>query len=198
MPARPRLILVFTCLSFVACNGGGKETGYTAPDGPVREETRYEGTSRGRLPDGSYEAPEENLLFLRTLDPAPSTVREQAWSWEAGGEVTTFDLTHTVDAEAGTFTADFVTGDGTLRVEGAFDAGGAWAWTAWHSTSTYVDGPDAGVTVQSTDTLDPGSGAIHAEKTVFDVGGEATWIIVEDLTPVSEERFDEVLAGMGG
>lgn len=151
----------------------------------------YTGTSQGQLPDGSYvEAPKE-LLFIRRLDPDAATITEEVWSDE-GREWQYYSLVHAVDAAAGTFTSEFVTSDGTLDVVGAYDAGEAWAWTAWHSASIYRDGEYTGWSVQSQDSMD-GKGVATADKHILDAAGAPSWDILEVLTPISEEDFNVLL-----
>lgn len=171
----------------LACAGPSDDTG-TPDDSPVATTTYYLGTSDGQTPDGSYVAPTEEILFIRTLDPVASTITEEFWqedtpAWQHG------ILVHTVDVATETFTATWDTGDGVLAVDGAFDAGDPWDWTAWHSLSTYTDGDYVGWTVTSQDTVDA-DGADTAEKSVIDDGGADTWDIVEVITPTDAERFE--------
>ena len=158
------------------------------------ETTWFSGTSDGQSADGTFDEPAAELLFVRILDRVASTIEEQVWTEQGAGDPWEYDaLTHAVDPEAGTFTADFVTDDGTLEVVGGYDAGEPWAWTAWHSTSTYVDGIYAGTAVLSEDSL-AADGVVTAEKEVYDAGGAHTWSIVEVLTPISEADHDARLA----
>ena len=195
------MIRSLACLALLACADEKAADTAAAGDGEAPAEavaTYFFGTSDGQTPDGSYVAPEDEILFIRTLDPNASTVHEEAWTISASGDLSSYELLHAVDLAAQTFTADFVTADGTMQVEGAFDAGEDWAWTAWHSTSTYVDGRYAGTIVTSTDTLDPTSGVAHADKLVYDADGANTYIIAETLTPVDQTTFEARLAEVGG
>lgn len=141
----------------------------------------YVGESVGQTPDGSYVADPEATALERILDPDASTVTENVW---ASGEAST--LTHTVDGN--TFSSTWTFDGATLQTEGAFDAGDAWAWTAWHSTTTWLDGADAGSRLESTDQLS--ADAAHADKVYYDADGVDVWHIAEDLAAVSEEEFD--------
>lgn len=178
-------------------DGGGDEGAGDGGDGGTEDlqVAWFIGTSDGQTPDGSYVAPTEEVLFIRTLDPGASTMKEEAWTVAPNGDVAAYVLDHVVDTTAGTFTSTFDTGSGVLLVEGAFDAGEAWAWTAWHSRSVYQDGRYEGGWVDSTDTYDlGGTGAARAEKGVFEPGGSQTYAIVENLLPVSQEELEARLA----
>lgn len=168
----------------------------SVPEGtqPVAQTFWYSGSSDGQTPDGSYNPDPAALWFLRALDPAASTITEKVWT-EGARNWDYYELVHAVDAEAGTFTADFVTPDGTLKVEGAYDAGDAWAWTAWHSVSTYQDGQYMGNYVTSEDSL-AADGSAVAHKEVFDATDAHTWSIVESLTPVEEAVFNEGISSI--
>ena len=182
------------------CSGASSESGDsadTASSGlPEASTTFYIGTSDGQTPDGGYVAPTEELLFIRALDPAASTITEQVWSVGERNTVTAYELVHAVDVAAGTFTSTWVTDDGTILVDGAYDAGADWAWTAWHSTSVYQDGANAGLRVESVDHIED-SGVAFAEKVVYDAGGAETYQIVEELTPCSQDDFEEEFAAVG-
>ncbi|GDX81097.1 hypothetical protein LBMAG42_29080 [Deltaproteobacteria bacterium] len=166
------------------------DTGDSADTGAVA--THYFGESQGQTPDGSYVAEPEAILFIRTLDPVASTITEEVWV-EGRPKWTHYLLVHEVDAAAGTFTSEWVTADGTLDVVGGYDAGEAWAWTAWHSTSTYRDGTYAGTVVTSQDSVD-GAGVATAHKDVYDGDGTHSWQIVEVITPTTEAEFTAALA----
>ncbi len=166
------------------------DTADSGAAGPVV--TWYTGTSDGQTPDGSYVQPTEGLLFIRTLDATAGTITEEVWS--EGKPTWSHDvLVHAVDADAGTFTSTWVTEDGTLGIVGAFDAGEPWAWTAWHSTSTYSDGDYLGTRIDSADTVDD-AGAVHTTKSMFDADGKDLWDMVELLTPTTEDAFNAALA----
>ncbi len=188
--------ILLSCLLAPACAGGEEETGGDTAAPAVASTEWYIGTSDGQTPDGSYVAPTEEVLFIRALDPDASTVTEQAWTVGEQG-VTAYELVHDVDAAAGTFTSTFVTDEGTMLVEGAYDAGAAWAWTAWHSTSIYQDGEYQGIRVESQDHVED-SGVAIAEKLVYDATDTLTYEIVEELTPVLQEDFETRLAEVGG
>lgn len=182
---------------FLACAGAADDSAGHA-DVPDPSTTWYFGTNDGQTPDGSYVAPTEEELFIRALDPTASTVSENAWTVDASTQaVTSFALVHDVDVATETFSSTFVTDDGTLLVEGAYDAGDDWAWTAWHSTSTYQDGQYAGMRVESVDHVED-SGQAIAEKVVIDASGTETYDIVEVLTPTDQAAFEERLAELGG
>jgi len=182
---------------FLACTGAADDSGGHA-DLPDATTTWYFGTSDGQTPDGSYVAPTEEILFIRALDPAASTVTESAWTVNANTQaVTAYDLVHDVDVATETFTSTFVTDDGTLLVEGGYDAGDDWGWTAWHSTSTYQDGQYAGMRVESVDHVED-SGVAIAEKVVIDADGTETYDILEQLTPTDQAAFEARLAEIGG
>lgn len=173
-----------------ACTGKPADTADTA-EPLVATTTWYVGTSDGQTPDGTYVAPTAELLFIRTVDPVESTITEEFWQED---EPWRHDLlVHTVDADLGTFTATWDTGDGVLAVSGAFDEGNPWEWTAWHSLSTYTDGTYVGWSVTSSDSMAE-DGTVTAEKSVVDDAGEDTWDIVEVLTPSDQETVDARVA----
>ena len=149
----------------------------------------YNGTSQGQTPDGSYVEDPKNLLFIRIVDEDASTITEQVWTEGGRDTWTYYELVHTVDAVNDTFTAVFVTEEGTLDVLGGYDAGEDWAWTAWHSASTYRDGTYAGTSVQSTDTMDA-TGKVTTNKTIVDTSGTETWKILELLAPMLQADFE--------
>jgi hypothetical protein len=182
-------------LLLLACTGTGDDTG-GSDTAPLVVTTWYLGTSDGQTPDGTYVAPTAELLFIRTLDPGAGTITEEYWqedspAWQHGF------LTHTVDAAAGTFSATWDTGEGVLAVDGAFDAGAAWAWTAWHSLSTYTDGKYVDWTVTSLDSVDD-AGTDTALKSVVDPDGNDTWDIVEVIAPTDQASFEARLAEIEG
>lgn len=182
-----------------ACSGSGADDSGSTPDDsglPDATVVDYIGTSDGQAPDGSYVAPTEELLFIRTVDPAASTISEHVWTVGQRGDVTEYELVHDVDVVAGTFTSTWVTDDGTFLVTGAYDAGEDWAWTAWHSTSVYQDGTNAGLRVESVDHVDD-SGVAHADKQVYDAAGTETYLIVEELVPCSTDDFEEEFLAVG-
>ena len=185
-------------LALLACTPLRDDTADTSPDLPAASTVWYFGTSDGQTPDGSYVAPTDEIIFIRELDPAASTVTENAWTVAAGsGDVSAYVLVHAVDIADQTFTSSFVTEDGTLLVNGGYDAGPDWGWTAWHSTSIYQDGTYAGIRVESVDHVD-GAGVASADKTVFDADGTETYDLVEVLTPTDEASFNDRLAAVGG
>lgn len=153
--------------------------------------------TNGQTPDGSYVAPTEGILFIRALDPVASTVTEQAWSVPNRGDPTYYELVHDVDIATETFTSVFKTADGTLLVDGGYDEGPDWGWTAWHSTSVYQDGTYAGTRVESVDHVLDG-GVAHADKTVYNADDVETYVIVEEITPCSEADFEAALKEIGG
>ena len=185
---------------FVACAGGdsagdggagGEDSSATGPTA-----VHYFGTSVGQTPDGSYVDEAQALLFIRTLDAGASTVTEEYWEegrrkWDHGL------LVHSVDAAGETFTSTWDSGDGMIQTTGAFDAGEAWAWTAWHSTSVYLDGAYVDWVITSTDTVDD-AGVATADKAIRDEDGVETWRILEVNTPTDEESFQERLAEIEG
>ncbi len=197
---------LLSLLSLGACGGkeGGSgggggtasgDSGAADSGGPSASVAWFIGTSDGQTADGSYVAPTEEVLFIRSLDPSASTMREEAWTVAGSGRVSAYALDHAVDAAAGTFSSTFDTGSGVLKVEGVYDAGEPWAWTAWHSRSVYQDGRYAGGWVDSVDTYDlEGTGEAHAEKGVFDPDGTLTYSIVEHLSPVSQATLEARLA----
>lgn len=154
--------------------------------------THYLGVSQGQTPDGTYVAEPEAILFIRSLDPVASTITEEVWV-EGAPKWAHYLLVHEVDVAAGTFTSEWVTADGTIDVVGGYDAGNAWEWTAWHSTSTYRDGTYAGTFVTSQDSMDA-EGVATANKEVYDGEGTHTWRIVEVITPTTEAEFTAALA----
>ena len=164
---------------------------------PAATTVWYIGTSDGQLPDGSYVAPTEEILFIRTVDPAASKVIEEAWSVPARGAVVHYALTHDVNVEDQAFTSSFRTDDGVLFVSGGYDAGPDWAWTAWHSTSIYQDGQYAGTRVESVDQVHDG-GVARADKNVYDADDVETWRIVEEITPCTQAEFEAELTAVGG
>ncbi len=187
-------------LALLACTGSKDDTGPrdTSSDAPVATTAWYFGTSDGQTPDGSYVAPTDEILFIRALDPVASTVTESAWTVvRRTGAVSAYELVHSVDIATETFTSTFVTADGTMDVNGGYDAGPDWVWTAWHSTSIYQDGTYAGTRVESVDHVDD-AGVASAEKAVFDPDGTETWQMVEVLTPTDEASFDARLGEVGG
>lgn len=186
------MLLALAWLS--SCAGGADSAEVGDSEEAEAVVTGYSGRSVGQTPDGSYVADPETLLFRRTVDPGAATVTEEVWT-EGARAWSFLSLVHAVDADAGTFTAVFVTDDGTLDVVGAFDGGEPWAWTAWHSTSTYRDGEYAGTRVESVDAVD-GVGVIVATKEVIEPSGEATWLLEETLTPMATADFDAALAGI--
>lgn len=169
-----------------SAGGDTADTGEAAP-----EVVHYFGESQGQTPDGSYVADPEAILFIRTLDAGASTITEEVWV-EGSPKWVHYLLVHIVDAEAGTFTSEWASEEGTIDVVGGYDAGAAWAWTAWHSTSTYRDGKYAGTVVTSEDAVSD-EGVAQAHKAIFDAEGTETWNIVETLTPTSEEEFAAAL-----
>ena len=185
-PAAPDSSAVADTSDTGATDSGGGDTGSNAIV------TWYFGTSDGQTPDGSYQEPEEDLLFIRTVDPEASTIHEEVWT--SGAKYwTAYDLLHVVDAAQETFTSNWVTDDGTLEVIGAFDEGDPWAWTAWHSTSTYQDGKYAGEWITSEDqTHEDGSNT--AIKEVYDADSNHIWSIVEVLTPTTEDKWKDAFS----
>lgn len=158
----------------------------------------YFGTSDGQTPDGSYDAPPLELLFIRTVDPAASLITEQFWQEPTRGTAwSTGLIVNAVDATALTFGSTWDTGDGEIEIVGTFTEGDPWAWTAWHSTSTYLGGRYQGTTVTSDDQLD-GAGADTADKHVYDEHGTETYQIIEIITPTEQSAFEARLAEIGG
>jgi hypothetical protein len=183
------LILALAC----ADKGEDSGSGEGAKAAPIVE--WYLGSSDGQTPDGSYDEPAHELLFIRTLDPSASTITEEAWQ-EDGDAYSHYVLVHSVDLASQTFSADFETEQGLLQVLGGFDAGEDWAWSAWHSDSTYVDGAYAGTVVRSTDSRDS-AGAVIALKEIYDETDAHIWSIVEQLSPITEEEFGALRADRG-
>lgn len=183
-------------LILFACTGATDDTADTASETPAASTAWYFGTSDGQTPDGGYVAPTDEILFIRALDPAASTITENAWT-VSPTNVSAYELVHAVDVATGTFTSTFVTDDGTMLVSGAYDAGPDWGWTAWHSTSVYQNGTYEGMRVESVDHTDD-AGVATADKTVYDAEGTETYDIVEVLTPTDEGSFNARLAEIGG
>ena len=182
-------------LLLLACTSAPKATDSPTESAELQPQAStawFMGISDGQTPDGSFDAPPQDLLFIRALDPVASTITEEAWADE-GREWSYYKLIHQVDVAASTFTSEFVTGDGTLLVVGGYDAGEPWAWTAWHSTSTYQDGQYQGTYVTSEDSLSS-EGVATAHKEVFDETSTNTWSIVETLNPVDEATFNNAMA----
>lgn len=169
----------------------------TGSPGPSASTTWYFGTSDGEAPDGSYDEAPKEILFIRALDPEAATVTEDAWQQGTARQWDHYMLVHDVDVAAGTFSSLFETPDGTMDVQGGYDAGAPWAWTAWHSTSTYLDGRYTGTVVESVDEVDA-DGVAQAHKEVWDASGAHTWSIVETLTPTDQVSFEERLAQIEG
>lgn len=181
-------------LLLFACAGSGAPKESTAATVPAVTYW-YFGTSQGQTPDGSYVEDPSDLLFIRILDPEASTLVEQVWTEEGRGTWSNYELVHEVDIATETFQAVFVTAEGTLNVEGAYDTGPDWGWTGWHSTSTYQDGDYVGTKVESQDTVDE-KGVVTTNKSIVDTTETVTWEILEILTPTTQEEFETVQAGI--
>ena len=78
--------------------------------------------------------------------------------------------------------------DADLEGVGAFDAGETWEWTAWHSTSTFVDGDYAGWTTTSEDQLD--GDAFTAHKELFDDAGDPQGSVEESMHVIPQEDWE--------
>ncbi|HNC95734.1 MAG TPA: hypothetical protein PKY30_00590 [Myxococcota bacterium] len=180
----------------LACTSGSPDSQPVIKDtAPPPETIWYTGTSQGQKPDGSFVEAERDLLFIRVLDAFESTLTERVWT-EGNRQIwSTYELVHQVDVANNSFTAEFVTPEGTLDVVGAYDAGEPWAWTAWHSTSTYRDGDYVGTKVESQDSVD-GAGVVTTNKQIIDPDGTESWIILERLTPTTQEEFETALASI--
>ena len=192
--------LILACSSPGA--GDSEPSGDSADTGandPVATTIHYIGTSQGQTPDGSYVEDEKEILFIRALDPEASTIGEEFWIEGARGAYDHGELLNTVataDGSTYTFGSLWDTGEGVLEIVGAFTAGGPWSWTAWHSTSTYVDGEYAGYWISSADVLDA-AGADTATKVVHDAEGTEVWHIVEFIAPVPQADFESRLEARG-
>lgn len=176
---------------------GGNDSAGEPHDSGAPQYYFYDGTTQGQTPDGSYVENPREILFIRVLNPGESTLTEYAWEVDSRGGLSAYDLLHEVDVAAGTFHATFPTTAGTLDVVGAYDEGQPWAWTAWHSTSTYTDGQYLGTRVESTDSIDQ-AGAVTAHKSVYDPQEGETWQITERLTLVAQVAFEARLDELGG
>lgn len=189
-------------LALLACTAGkdpltGDDSAPDDSSASLPQYFFYDGTTQGQTPDGSYVENPREILFIRALNPGESTLTEYAWEVDSRGGLSAYDLVHQVDVTAGTFHATFATAQGTLDVVGAYDAGEPWAWTAWHSTSTYTDGEYLGTRVESTDSID-GQGLATAHKSVYDEQNAETWQITERLSPVDQATFEDRLDALGG
>lgn len=186
--------MILVTFVLAACAPGSPDPADTGDTGLPAAETRwYLGSSAGEMADGSW-AQEEELLAVRTVDPAAATITERFSAVERGGALAEYELVQAVSD--GGFEAQFSDGYGTLQVVGQFDAGEDWAWTAWHSTSTYLDGDYVDWYLTSVDAA--GEGTHHADKILHQPDGAAYWLVAEDLTEVTEADFDARLAELGG
>lgn len=188
---------------FLACSPGADDDSAgvsdTRDDLTVATVTYYIGTSQGQAPDGSYVEDEEEILFIRALDPHAATIGEEFWIEGARGAYDHGELLSrvaTADGSTYTFSSSWDTADGALEVAGEFTAGQPWAWTAWHSTSTYMDGKYIGYWITSDDVLDA-EGADTATKVVYDAEGTDIWHIIEVISPVPQADFESRLAEIG-
>lgn len=197
--------------------GSGGESGDDPDDGSTTEATEATGTSTGDadsssstgmpsdghvdyfigtsanfLADGTPTAT-DRILARRQLDPAGSQIFETLYLVAPDDTWQRFDLVQEVDVVADTFAAQFETEFGTIEVAGEYTSGDDWAWDAWRSTSTYVDGLSEGWVVTSEDLVVP-EGGHRADKQVLDPNGQVMFIIEERLDAVDSAAYDAAVA----
>jgi hypothetical protein len=182
-------------LSLLACTApkDGDDTAATPalPDPTVRY---LVGSSQYYDNDGTALGPPSDELLRRTVTPA-SAALEEIVDERSGRDVSTYTVTGTIDPDAPGWTFSFTTEQGTIAGEGTYDAGETWAWTAWHSSSTFTDGDYVGWTVASTDVLDGDS--FTARKAIADETGAPQGSTDETLTLVDEATWSTQRADWG-
>ncbi len=149
------------------------------------------GTSQYIDTTGAAQGRATNVLLRRTVTPADVSLDELVMEKSAGA-VEEYTVLGQIDPDAQTWTFSFTTADGTIEGSGTFDAGETWAWTAWHSTSTFVDGDYAGWTIGSEDLLD--GDTFTASKVFRDTTGEGQGGVEETLTVMEAETWESTAA----
>jgi hypothetical protein len=179
------------CTSDKDDSGAADDTG--SEDAAFLETRWYVGESQTSSPTGEPWGPAAPVLIARTLDESDGEIREHITQLDENGEVMQFEITQTVDVDAGTFSGRFSDAYGTFEVAGTL-TGDAWLWDAWGSTSTYADGDYAGSYVSSVDarTID----AITASKDVYSPDDHHEAHIDETLTRVEEAAYSDAVADL--
>jgi hypothetical protein len=135
----------------------------------------FAGDSTTTLASGTALAAERTLIWRR-LFPDDGRIEEHV---EQVTEDGVLDSTvHLVVDADGAFSLSLTDAFGTQQGSGDL-TGAAWAWTAWTSTSTYVDGDRAGATVARTATLD--DDGLLATHELLDADGDPMAATVQTL-----------------
>jgi len=135
----------------------------------------FAGDSTTTLASGTALAPERTLIWRR-LFPDDGRIEEHIEQVAEDGVVDS--TAHLVIDADGAFTLSVTDAFGTQQGDGALQ-GDPWAWTAWTSTSTYLDGGRAGAMVALTATLD--DDGLLATHELVDAAGDPMATTVQSL-----------------
>ncbi|MDP2314243.1 MAG: hypothetical protein Q8P41_15175 [Pseudomonadota bacterium] len=183
-------------LLLLACAGAPSDdtasTDDTGGGAPLPPAVLYlSGDSQYYDSDGVARGRPTSELLRRTVTPEDASLEERVIE-KSGGAAEEYLLLGVIDPDGPTWTYSFTTADGTLEGSGTFDEGETWAWTAWHSTSTFVDGDYAGWTIESEDRLD--GDTFTASKAFHDATGAGQGTVEETLAVIDAETWEETAA----
>ncbi len=152
----------------------------------------FEGRSETFTPEGMSTGV-DLILARRQMIPDDDQILETLYLIHPDGSTDRFDLVQDVDLAAQTFTSEFSTDFGNLRIDGEYTSGEDWAWDGWRSTSTYIDGVSAGWVVTSEDTRND-DGSHQADKEVYDARGQLFFVIEERLESIDQQTYEMAVA----
>ena len=160
-----------------------KETEQTANNDEYNNYEYYDAQSLITLANSGMSF-EETYIVRRSFDLAAAQIYEEFYSTIDG---TLTAVTLDADLEAKTFTLRF--SDASYTGEGSFEGEGL-EWTSWESQSNHTDG----TFVLSEDSKD--ADGIHTRKVGYGMTGDPEWTLVEELTPLTEEEWDQLFSAL--
>jgi hypothetical protein len=176
---------------FLACTSDDTPTpdSTTLTNPTIGETAYYLGTQEGYLVDGSKTFEPSDLMFTRLIEPEYNTITETLYT------INSTDQSHwgwdfKVNLKKNTFSTVWKQQrDNTVNIEGTYDEGAAWMWTAWHSTWTYTEGQQAGVVLTSETSIDD-AGIITTHISKWDADGIELRRDTDTVSPSTKEEYD--------